>query len=215
MKYYISDLHFFHENVLRFDSRPYSSIEEMNKNLVENWNDTIKQGDEIYFLGDFSFGKNPQTIDIIRNLSGIKYLVKGNHDGRYLKDIQFKNLWNGIFDIFEVDDTVDNRPVHITLCHYPILSFKGRYRENFFHFYGHIHNSKEEKLTIKFANEISSLEKETNSRAKSFILNDNEMTFKMYNVGCMMPYMNYKPQSAETIIKFGEEYCRGVINEYR
>lgn len=210
MNYYISDLHFFHENVLRFDNRPYSSLEEMNKSLVDNWNDRVNPEDNVYFLGDFSFGKNPETIKILNQLKGHKYLIKGNHDGRYLKDINFTNRWEGIYDILEVDDIVDDKPVRITLCHYPILSFKGRYRENYFHFYGHVHNTPEEKLTIKFVKEISELEKTANTRSKRFTLNDEEMTLKMYNVGCMMPYMNYVPQTAQHIIWNGEMYGRNI-----
>ena len=29
MNYYISDLHLFHENLIRFDNRPFKSMEEM------------------------------------------------------------------------------------------------------------------------------------------------------------------------------------------
>lgn len=31
MNYYISDLHIGHENILRFDNRPFADVNEMNK----------------------------------------------------------------------------------------------------------------------------------------------------------------------------------------
>lgn len=31
MNYYISDLHLFHESSIRFDSRPFKSMEEMHR----------------------------------------------------------------------------------------------------------------------------------------------------------------------------------------
>lgn len=38
MNYYISDLHIGHENILRFDNRPFADVNEMNNKLIENWN---------------------------------------------------------------------------------------------------------------------------------------------------------------------------------
>ena len=38
MNYYISDLHIGHENILRFDNRPFADVTEMNNKLIENWN---------------------------------------------------------------------------------------------------------------------------------------------------------------------------------
>ena len=35
MKYYISDLHLFHENAIKFDNRPFSSILEMHAVVYE------------------------------------------------------------------------------------------------------------------------------------------------------------------------------------
>ena len=35
MNYYISDLHIGHENILRFDNRPFADVSEMNNKLIE------------------------------------------------------------------------------------------------------------------------------------------------------------------------------------
>lgn len=214
MIYYISDLHFFHTNVLRFDKRPFSSMEEMNEKLVENWNSVVSDEDTVYFLGDFSFGKNPETIEILKSLKGHKVLIKGNHDGKYLKDKNFTNCWEGIYDILEVKDTLYGKPINITLCHYPILSFKSRYREESFHFYGHLHNNTSEAYkTLAFSKIISNLEKAENKRSKRFEHDGKVFDFKMYNVGCMMPYINYVPQSCETIISKGQEWSENETKD--
>ena len=33
--FYISDLHIGHENILRFDNRPFADVNEMNNKLIE------------------------------------------------------------------------------------------------------------------------------------------------------------------------------------
>ena len=36
--FFISDLHFWHTNILKFDSRPWDTVEEMNQALIDIWN---------------------------------------------------------------------------------------------------------------------------------------------------------------------------------
>ena len=39
MRYYISDLHFFHENMnTRMDKRGFESVEVMNEYMISQWN---------------------------------------------------------------------------------------------------------------------------------------------------------------------------------
>lgn len=54
MKYYISDLHLFHENAIKFDHRPFESVQEMHEVILKNWNDRVTNGDFVYLLGDMS-----------------------------------------------------------------------------------------------------------------------------------------------------------------
>lgn len=49
---YISDLHFGHFNIIRFDMRPFESTEEMDRELVKRWNDVVDKDDQVYVLGD-------------------------------------------------------------------------------------------------------------------------------------------------------------------
>jgi len=44
MKYYISDLHLFHENAIEFDHRPFTSLQEMHDTILKNWNDRVTNG---------------------------------------------------------------------------------------------------------------------------------------------------------------------------
>jgi len=77
--WFTSDLHFGHRNVINYCNRPYKDLEEMHKALIKIWNDTVKEGDTVYVLGDFSLNKKwSQTI--IPLLKGNKILISGNHD---------------------------------------------------------------------------------------------------------------------------------------
>lgn len=77
--FFTSDTHFWHANVIRYCDRPYSSVEEMNEALVDNWNSVVRAEDTIYHLGDFSLSRRAAET-ILPRLSGRKILVAGNHD---------------------------------------------------------------------------------------------------------------------------------------
>lgn len=75
----ISDLHFGHNNIIRYCDRPYSSVEEMNSALIENWNNTVSEDSIVFFLGDFSMRTN--QYGILNSLKfGKIYWIVGNHD---------------------------------------------------------------------------------------------------------------------------------------
>lgn len=52
MFYYISDNHFGHKNVIRFDNRPFANTERMDEVFVHNWNKRVTEDDTVYILGD-------------------------------------------------------------------------------------------------------------------------------------------------------------------
>ncbi len=80
MLWFTSDLHFFHNNVIRNSGRPFKSMEEMHETLIENWNKRVGKKEVVYVLGDFSFGGMEKTKEILSRLKGYKILIKGNHD---------------------------------------------------------------------------------------------------------------------------------------
>lgn len=86
MNYFIADLHLGHKNCLRFDNRPFKTIEEQDNYVIENWNKKITVNDDVYILGDFSWYDDNKTIDIFSNLNGKLHLIKGNHDSKLLKN---------------------------------------------------------------------------------------------------------------------------------
>lgn len=85
-----SDTHFGHSNIITFKDaygspvRDFSSVEEMDETLVDNWNSVVKNGDKVYHLGDVFFGSKDAFKVLWPRLNGSKRLIVGNHD-----DIKF------------------------------------------------------------------------------------------------------------------------------
>lgn len=82
-----SDPHFRHENILKFCSRPFKNVNEMDETMFNNWNDTISDEDVVLFLGDFVVGsaklgmsKDDASKLLYDNLNGEKIFLRGNHD---------------------------------------------------------------------------------------------------------------------------------------
>ena len=77
----VSDLHFDHENIIRFCNRPFRSAREMNRVLVDNWNGAVGNGDVVYYLGDLTYGRGRRSIDFwLSKLNGEIRFIRGNHD---------------------------------------------------------------------------------------------------------------------------------------
>lgn len=78
MNFFISDLHLDHQNIIKYCNRPFTSVGEMNRILVENWNETVNKNDIVFFLGDLAFGRNP--LKWLEVLNGNVVFIKGSHD---------------------------------------------------------------------------------------------------------------------------------------
>lgn len=77
--YFCSDLHFFHTKVIEFDNRPYETVEEMNQDLINRWNETVKENDTVYILGDtFMHATLEQAESVLKQLKGELHYIYGN-----------------------------------------------------------------------------------------------------------------------------------------
>ena len=78
--YIISDSHFGHANIIKYENRPFKDIKEMEEVMIKKWNKVVKNGDIVYHLGDFNFGSFANVSMILKKLNGRIRLVMGNHD---------------------------------------------------------------------------------------------------------------------------------------
>ncbi len=134
--YFISDCHFGHANVIKYDKRPFSSIEEMREKMIENWNSVVKPNDDVYELGDFAFADEAEIIKILDRLNGNIHHIYGNHDKQIKKSraIQAKYVWcRDYFELRHGNET-------LVLNHYPYARWNKSHRGSI-HLHGHEHGA--------------------------------------------------------------------------
>lgn len=136
--WFSSDSHHRHANILKFTNRPFETVDEMDQQLIVNWNSVVQETDEVWHLGDFAYRQAIGSLrPIFDRLHGIKHLVRGNHDN----DEVFALPWASQQDYKEL--TINNRK--IVLMHYAIVQWNGA-RHGAIHLHGHHHGTYHYKL---------------------------------------------------------------------
>lgn len=131
--FFTADTHFGHANVIKFCARPFSSVEEMDEALIENWNAKVKERDTVYVVGDM-FYRCENVAAILRRLKGNKHLILGNHDHSWMGQVNLADYFVGVDRILDIMDGKNG----YMLCHYPMLQWPHERRTYMIH--GHIHN---------------------------------------------------------------------------
>ena len=137
MDYFISDTHFNHTNVIKYCNRPFSSIEEMNKKIINNWNNRVSKVDKVFFLGDFCLGKREDIEFFAKQLNGRKILIKGNHErgnNKLYLDAGFVQVYNYPIVYYNALGK------KVILSHKPFEKL-----DEFINIHGHIHQYSVEK----------------------------------------------------------------------
>lgn len=75
-----SDTHFSHARISELAERPFTSVEEMNAELVRRWNEAVGTDDTVLHLGDLALGPIEESVGLTAQLNGRRFLVPGNHD---------------------------------------------------------------------------------------------------------------------------------------
>lgn len=136
-KFFISDTHFFHTNILKFLDdqghriRPFNSLEEMHEHMIAAWNSVVKDQDFVYHLGDVTFQYHGAFNNLMSRLKGRKRLIIGNHD----------KIWNPALQLhFEKADLWKGFSEHnFTASHFPMM--QDQLRDGAFNVHGHIHDN--------------------------------------------------------------------------
>jgi calcineurin-like phosphoesterase family protein len=131
-KFFVSDTHFGHRGIITYEAnfRPFENMEEHDEELIKRWNETVRDDDKVYHLGDFCL--NRRSLETAKRLKGRKILIMGNHDvfktQEYL-DVGFERL-HGVLQFENL--ILSHIPVHV-----------GQVEHRFFaNVHGHLHSRK-------------------------------------------------------------------------
>lgn len=125
-RWFISDMHF---NDKRFDVfyRPFTTLEEQHKTIIDNWNAAIAPEDEVYVVGDVAI--DDDGLKYVDELNGKKILILGNYD-----EPRDMNILQQKFDKVCTSMTISIDGETVNLTHYPAEAYA-----NSFNIVGHIH----------------------------------------------------------------------------
>ena len=205
MRYYISDLHFFHESLnTQMDCRGFKDAAQMNAYMIKQWNSRVRPKDEVVILGDFSVGKAKETNEVLSQLNGTLYMIKGNHDS-YLKDSEFNKerfVW-----IKPYAEMHDNRR-KVVLSHYPIFCYNGQYHgDSTYMLYGHVHDTPDYKNVLRFQRESTEITYHAKGRGASV---GEERHLPCNLINCFAGFSDYYPLTLEEWIDKQNNLCYDV-----
>jgi calcineurin-like phosphoesterase family protein len=110
----------------------------MNKTMILSWNKVVGPEDIVYFLGDFAMkASKTQIFNILDQLNGTKYFIKGNHDRSHILNSLVSNgkieWWKYNYD-FSYD--YKGKTYDFCLSHHPHYPIGG---SEIICLFGHIH----------------------------------------------------------------------------
>ena len=131
MFWFTADEHYAHRNIIEYCNRPFSSIKEMDKTLIENHNKVVMKNDTTIHAGDFTLLKNEIYIyqNFINQLNGKHIFLCGSHDYWLGDKNKRQHVWEG---------TINKQ--YIVVCHYAMRTW-ARSHYNSWQLYGHSHGT--------------------------------------------------------------------------
>jgi calcineurin-like phosphoesterase family protein len=136
--YFTSDQHFSHFNIIKYCNRPFSTIEEMNDTIIDNYNQLITPNDTCYMMGDFAMkGSYSYLCSLMWRLNGKKHYILGNHDNQ----AHFQQMVNDkVIESCNQVLGVSINKQYIWMSHYPHLTWNKSHHGSWCT-HGHNHSS--------------------------------------------------------------------------
>ena len=141
--WFMSDLHYNHENVIKFNRRPFENVKEMNWHIEQELITKVGPGDILFDMGDLFWKTDETTMKNVISLASPKewYKILGNHDNyNVYRKSYIGTLFTLLSDILEINVDHEGRNYKLTLCHYPMISWNGKARGTLM-IHGHCHGN--------------------------------------------------------------------------
>ena len=137
MIFFSSDHHFGHEKLREFypHRAAHASAEEVDEAMIAAWNNRVRQGDTVYYLGDFGMTTVERMLSISKRLNGRKILIPGNHDKKNVNEDAFLKYWEKSTSQIR---KISVEKQEIVLCHFPIYEWE-KMHHGAWHLHGHLH----------------------------------------------------------------------------
>ena len=128
MYFFTADEHYGHMNIIRYCDRPFSSIAEMDREIIRRHNSVVSDSDTVIHAGDFTLGSREVARTYQKQLRGKHIFLRGSHD-RWMKGLKASTIW---------ERTIDGW--YIVVCHYAMRVWS-RSHYNSWQLYGHSHGA--------------------------------------------------------------------------
>lgn len=206
--FFTADTHFDHQRTLELSQRPFVNLNEMNKALVDNWNNTVNDDSFIIHHGDFG---NPK---FAKELRGHIILIPGNYERDAVKKdpeyySQFDNtkvlVLNANPDGLDSQIIVKDNKTKIKIQEkYPVelnpkATFENKAMQTLF-----------TKIICTHEPMINSAPMKDTKNCNLFGHIHGLQMVKLYGLNVGVDSHNYKPISIETV----EFYLNGILNFY-
>lgn len=119
MIYFSSDTHFCHDQSFIYEPRGFSSVDEMNKAIVREFNHAVGPDDDLYLLGDFFLNDNKTGMYYFNQLPGRIHLVYGNHDSRVRQELVAEA--HNVVEVCGYATVLEYNKYRFYLSHYPSI----------------------------------------------------------------------------------------------
>ena len=122
--FFIADTHFGSDSLIRYENRPFTDPVEMDRELITRWNAVVFPDDTVWHLGDF--GADGHESEILAQLNGTVYLVRGNHDTH--SSDYYRSC--GFAEVYDLPVILDSFWI---LSHEPLYLYQGGTHELYRH----------------------------------------------------------------------------------
>ena len=131
--WFTADTHFGHSRIVSLCQRPYADVDEMDADLVAQWNAVVQPDDDVWHLGDFAYKCRGDFKAYARKLRGRIHLIHGNHDSQTVRS------WSGWASSQPMAE-IAVEGYRLVLLHYGMRVWPKSHHGSI-HLYGHSHGS--------------------------------------------------------------------------